>query len=241
VPVRVEGVSGAGHRRPAIIEEIIVSDQLIASLQQQIERLTADNLDLKNEAKQRRLKAKDLQQQNEKLQQQIVELSEGYEALEKSSQAEVAELQQRSEAQPHELQAEVDRLKGELRTRDHKAAFAKKAKAENVREDAVDDLWKVSGYEPEGDPDETRITEAIQGAVKVRPWLVAQQQAATSTTEKVNENGARVPTATPLTTGARPGPGAGRGVPDTDRPQTLTSRIDADFAKTKRSNPGRIA
>jgi hypothetical protein len=216
-----------------------VSEQLIASLQQQIERLTGENNDLKSEAKQRRLQAKELRTQNEKL-------AEGYNALEQqiaelqqASQAEIAELQQRSEAQPHELQAEVDRLKGELRTRDHKQAFHKAAKASNVREDAVDDLWKVSGYEPEGDPDETRITEAIQGAVKVRPWLVAQQQQQ-STTEKVN-GAERSATATPLTTGARPGPGAGRGVPDTDRPQTLTSRIDADFAKTKRSNPGRIA
>jgi septal ring factor EnvC (AmiA/AmiB activator) len=213
-----------------------MSEQLIANLQQQVERLTAENSDLKNEAKQRRLQAREYKQQNEKL-------AEGYQALEQqiaelqqTSEAEVAELRQRSEAEPHELQAEVDRLRGEIRTHAHKAAFAKQAKTHGVREEAVDDLWKVSGYEPEGDPDDARITETIQGAVKVRPWLVQQQ----SPTEKVN-GAERSATAAPVGSGARPGPGMGRGVPDTDRPQTLTSRIDADFSQTKRSNPGRIA
>lgn len=77
------------------------------------------------------------------------------------------------ESLPNELGAEVDRLKGELRTRDHRAKFGDLAREAKVRPDALGDLWDLSGYRAEADEiDEDAMRAAITKAVETRPYLL---------------------------------------------------------------------
>jgi hypothetical protein len=87
-------------------------------------------------------------------------------------------VQTQLDAQPGELRKEVERLKGEITTRDHRDAFGRAAKTfkgekgETIREDALDALWKLSGYKPEGDPDDAKLSEAIAAAVAAQPFVL---------------------------------------------------------------------
>lgn len=81
--------------------------------------------------------------------------------------------------QPDELRAEVERLQGELRTRDHRAVFEKVAAEARVRPDAIDDLYRISGYTPDSDtPDPNHIKSIIEDQVSRRAYLLAQEQTA---------------------------------------------------------------
>jgi chromosome segregation ATPase len=76
---------------------------------------------------------------------------------------------------PSELKAELEQVKGELRVDRHRAAFTKVATSHKVRSEALDDLWKLSGYNPETDlPDERQITSVVSETIKARPYLVAE-------------------------------------------------------------------
>lgn len=108
-------------------------------------------------------------------------------------------LKQKLTAAPSELQAQLEKLQGEVRTRNHKEAFAAVATELKVRPDALEDLWSLSGYKAETDTvDVEQIKGLVSTAVTARPYLI---QSATET----------VATAPPA---PKAGPGASRGIPD---------------------------
>ena len=82
------------------------------------------------------------------------------------------------DAQPGELRKTIEHLQGEIRTRDHRDAFYRHAKTwkgekgEVIRDDALDALWKLSGYTPEGDPDDAKLTEVITAAVAANGFIL---------------------------------------------------------------------
>lgn len=72
---------------------------------------------------------------------------------------------------PGDAAAEVERLKGELRTRDHRAAFDRLS-AGKLRPEALEAAWKLSGYAPDADDvDEAKLTEAIDSVLKANAFL----------------------------------------------------------------------
>jgi hypothetical protein len=88
-------------------------------------------------------------------------------------------LQSQLDAQPGELRKTIEKLQGDIRTRDHRDAFYRHAKGfrgekgETIREDALDALWKLSGYTPEGDaPDDAKLAEVIGAAVAAQPFVL---------------------------------------------------------------------
>lgn len=67
--------------------------------------------------------------------------------------------------------AELDRLKGELRTRDHRAVFDRLARERGCPDDALDFVFTSSGYKAETDaPDEAAIGAHLDGA-REKPGL----------------------------------------------------------------------
>lgn len=139
-----------------------MSEQLIATLQDQLRQLQAENLSLKTEAKERRIKGKKLQAENEKFAQFIEDLA-----------AERDDYKARLEAAPGDLQKKVDELTGQIRARAHRDKFNALAKSEDVtNERALEDLWTASGYRPESDePDEGALKAAIGKALQGRDYL----------------------------------------------------------------------
>lgn len=123
---------------------------------------------------------------------------------------------------PSEQIAELERLKGEIRLRDHKAAFEAQARTINVRQDAIDDLWKITNYSPTSDAiDNDQIKNLISQAVSSRPWLVESTQSDNPSDGMQNQiahQGANpAPVNNPLaaqTYSVAPGPGLSRGAQD---------------------------
>jgi hypothetical protein len=70
---------------------------------------------------------------------------------------------------PGSIEAELAELKREKADREHRSAFAKAAKALHVADGDVDDLFTLSGYKAEGDPDEKAIGEVLAKAKEARP------------------------------------------------------------------------
>lgn len=86
--------------------------------------------------------------------------------------SEYTDFKSRVETTPDQLAQEVDRLKGEIRVRDHRAAFEKLATAAKVRPEAIADLWALSKYTPETDlPDEKHLRGLIDDAKSTRGYL----------------------------------------------------------------------
>ena len=166
-----------------------MSDALISSLQKRVDELTSENASLKTEAKQRRLKAKSLAEENDQFRSLLEEVQTDRDGL-----------KAKADAKPGELQAELDRLKGEIRTRDHRDVFTRLAKDSGVTQPkALEDLWSLSGYKAETDtPDDKSITAAISTALQGRDWL--------KTAPPPDGGKTKVADATTL-----PGPGQGRG------------------------------
>ncbi len=177
-----------------------MSDVLIASLQQQIERLQAENATIRAEAKDRRIKGRALKEENDRYAAALTELADERDKYKLAI-----------EAEPHELQARVDEYKGKLRDRDHRDKFRELARAQGVTQDkAIDDLWSLSGYKAEADEvDDAKITAAISTALQGRDWLKA-----TPATEVANGKpaGSGTKSAQAADQATRtPGPGATRG------------------------------
>jgi len=75
------------------------------------------------------------------------------------------------ESAPGEAGKEVERLRGELRIRDHRAAFDRLA-AGKIKDNAYDAAWKLSEYTPESDEiDEAKLSETITSLVEANPFL----------------------------------------------------------------------
>ena len=109
---------------------------------------------------------------------------------------------QKLEAEPNDFVQEIDRLKGELRLRDHRDLFKKVAAGAEARPEAIEDLWRLSGYVPQSDDvDENRIKELVEEAKSTKPYLFQSRPADAGKNEGQ-------PAARP------PGPGLSRGVPD---------------------------
>lgn len=98
-------------------------------------------------------------------------------------------------------------LKTEVKTKEHKAAFGEVARSLKVRADALDDLWNLSGYQPESDePDPEHIKTALTSALETRSWLLEVD----------------TPAPKPLT----PGPGAARGHTQSNGQGFMVSKQD---------------
>lgn len=121
-------------------------------------------------------------------------------------------------SQPSEAQAEVERLRGEIRVRDHRAAFDRLAGERQVRAEAIGDLWGLSGYKAEADqPDEAAIGAAIDSALESRPWLRGTDSA-------------KPPGGAQTGTRPAPGPGADRGKPDSTSGGALLRIREEDYS-----------
>jgi hypothetical protein len=91
------------------------------------------------------------------------------------------------------LKTENEELRTKLRTTEHRKAFDKLAKARGVAEDALDDLWQLSGYQAAKD----EVDEAAIGT------LLDEQKAKPGRARLFGEV-AETPT-------SAPGPGRGQG------------------------------
>lgn len=191
---------------------------------------------LNRESAARRVKLRELKQSNEKFQRRIAELEAELEIAidERDTIAQgYEELEQQFNAAPDELRSEVERLQNEIRTRDHRAAFDRIAAESHVRPDAIEDIYRLSGYTPDSDvPDPEAIKSLIDDQVSRKPYLLQQEQ----TPVDPAQLGRR-----PSTARVEP-PSLGRGVP-ADRMSaglgfTKAQLKDVEFM---RLNQGRIA
>lgn len=162
-----------------------MSDELVKSLQGRLEALTTELGQLKAEAKDRRIKGKATREALEGRTRELEELRADRDAW-----------KTKAEASNPELTARVEELTGQIRARDHRAAFDKAAAAQGLRPDAVDAAWRLSGYQPAEDSiDPEAIAAAVRDTAAVNPFLLA-----TAATE------APATPATPATPAAPPAP-----------------------------------
>lgn len=155
----------------------------------------------------------------------------------KTAAAERDDLKTKLEADPDGLRAKVLELEGQIRTRAHRDAFGAAAgkfkgpNGETVVPSAVDALWTLSGYKPEGDQaDEAKLLKAIGDAVASNPFCLQAPDGA-------KDKGTAPPPAP-----RPPGPGLSRGAPETTTPpRDAKGQAEAAFAAIGRSNPYRIA
>ena len=106
---------------------------------------------------------------------------------------------------PEAHKARAEELQGKLRTLTHKAEFAKVAKAHGAREEAIDNLYQLSGYKADKDDVDTKSFESLLGTLKeTRGYAFAEAKA---------EGEGRVIEGAAGTHGQqfKPIPGAGRG------------------------------
>lgn len=110
----------------------------------------------------------------------------------------------KSVGDPEAHKARVTELEQKLRTVTHKAEFAKIAKAANAHEDAIDDLFALSGYTPaKDDVDAKALKELVESLKEKKGYAFAAEAAAEPATGRVSEV---------ITPGAKPIPGQGRGL-----------------------------
>ena len=215
-----------------------MSEALIASLQKRIDDLSTENTNLKSEAKDRRIA-------NGKLKKDLETATKSNETLTKERD----DLKTAAASGPKDLTDKIASLKGELLSRDHKAAFAGvkqfNVKGEDGKETAytlndgvtVDALWKHLDYKPEGDkPDEAAISGLLGGAVKSANYLF-KPAAADAATSEAGASQQPNPMAR-----REPGPGSGTRVlnpANSERP-SVAAIVDADWAKSGRTIAGRL-
>jgi hypothetical protein len=178
-----------------------VEEPLISALQEQIQRLQQENATIKAEAKDRRLKARALREENERFAAALEEVARERDEYKTAIQAE-----------PHELQAQVNEYRGKLRDRDHRDKFRELAAAAGVTHSkALDDLYALSGYKPEADEiDEPKLKAAISQALQGRDWLKSLAPAAGAANGQPGASGTQTGQQAGQAT-LQPGPGASRG------------------------------
>lgn len=214
-----------------------MSDAALSALQRRVDELVSENATLKSEAKTRRHKSNKLQDEVDRLTKELGTVT-----------AERDGLKTKVDAKPGELQAEIDRLQGELLSRDHRDAFAgvreftvkdkdgKDAKYTLNDGVAVEDLWTTLKYKAEGDkPDAAKITGLLQQAAASKPYLFKPAGEA----PKSDPGGSQQPSTTAR---REPGPGSGTRVttPVTGERPSTASIVQADFAKSGRTIPGKL-
>lgn len=72
-----------------------------------------------------------------------------------------------SAAEPDVQAQRIAELEAAIRDRNHFDKFAELAKVQKVKDKAIKDLWKVSGYAADGDPDEKKLA-ALVADLKIR-------------------------------------------------------------------------
>ena len=205
---------------------------LIRSLEARIAALEGENKKLSAEAAKRRQRGKELQEALDAVTAERDELAAGFDALD----AEHAEFKERSAQPESEKDQRIAELENQLRTRDHKETFRELAKKANVREDALNDLWDLSGYKAETDQaDEATLGELIAAKLKGRDYLLKPVETTTAAADAATPNAAAngVASAAITTPATKPGPGAVRTTSDTTPPaaRTAVDRVNAEFAK----------
>lgn len=186
-----------------------MSEELAKMLERQLSESRTELATVKAEARDRRIKSKKLAEENETLKKQA---DAGKSDLQKQIDALTAERdswKSKAEAAPSEIQQENERLTGELRTIKHRGAFEKVAKEQNIRPDAIEAAWKLSGYEADSDtPDEGKIRSVVGDAVKANPFLAQPA----GETLAAGPRGSQQPLRTSVDSGGRGAPVATSGV-----------------------------
>lgn len=181
-------------------------------LQKEIDRLKAENAKLTRELagvhedlKEVRGEARDRRHEGKKLAEQLDALAK-----------ERDQFKLKAEADPEGLKGQVNELTGKLRDVSHRTAFAKVAQDLKVSDPTkIADLYALSGYKAEADqPDEAKLVETIQTALKGRPYFLDTAAGAAQTAP----GGAGATTAQ---LGGKPGPGAERGQSVTSEGKSL--------------------
>jgi hypothetical protein len=135
--------------------------------------------------------------------------------------------------------ARVAALTGQLRELKHRTAFEKLAKGK-VRDEAVDDLYQLSGYKPEADdPDEAALGQLLTDQLAKRPLFAAPAPTEPAAPAAPARPGA--PTKGVVTTPVAAAGDSGRGAV-TSAPADLKTKVDVAYAATGRRTdvPGRI-
>lgn len=132
-------------------------------------------------------------------------------ALRRDLEAQAAEV---ARLKPLADGSRVGALESELATLKHRGRFDEAARAAGARPEALGDLYALSGYAPEGEPDEAKIKAAIDGQKASRSYLFGSTEDASA--------------AATSTTGA--GPGAGRGAGTSAPPARYTEAQLSDPA-----------
>lgn len=191
----------------------------VAAKDKRIDELTHELSETRSEARDRRL---ELREANKKL--------EDATATTAKVTTERDTLQKRIETDPNEWREKAVRLEGEIRSRDHRAAFDRLAKLANVDEANLDDLFVLSGYKPDGDVDDAKINTVIAEAVKTRPRMLKAADAAPTvpTGTPPAPRGAQ-PIATPPTTR---GPGIGPSAVPQPKANTTEQLVQNRAAKS---------
>ena len=157
-------------------------------LQSEIARLTAENVKLHSENKTHRLKRKRTNEENATLKTEF-----------DNARKQVEDLNNQVSSNPDEWRDKYETLRNQVTTDKHKTTFSKIAKELRVRDEAVEDLYSLSGYKVEGDePDETAIKGLIGGVVKAKPYMISPEE----------PQQAKVPA--PVKSSSTPGPGVAR-------------------------------
>jgi hypothetical protein len=181
-----------------------MSDELTAEIERlraENARLTKDLAGAHDDLKVVRAEARDRRHENKTLAQQLAELAtdrDGWKA--------------KAETDPAEWQEKLDAAHGTVRAMKHERAYEKVAKGLKVTDPAkFADLLKLAGHTPEGnEPDEVKIAETFQDALKGRPWLVDAESPKPAPGGATNAPGGAIG-ATTETKPAVPGPGSDRG------------------------------
>lgn len=177
-------------------EKNMSEDKATESLVEQIGRLNA-------ESAKRRVKAREFKNERDEIRLERDELKKQVDELARERDL----YRQKLESDPEELRRDVERLRSELRDRDHKDTFQKVATKAGVRPEAIDDLWRLSGYKAETDePNVEQMTELVESAKSARSYLF-QQPADAGKGDDARRQGEAHPV-------RAPGPGMSRGVPD---------------------------
>lgn len=108
----------------------------------------------------------------------------------------------------------VGALEAELATLKHRGRFDTVARDAGARPEALDDLYKLSGYQAEGEPDDGKIKAAIDAQKTGRAYLFGSVEDASAGVERP----------------AQPGPGSGRGAGTSAPPARYTEAQLSDPA-----------
>jgi hypothetical protein len=212
-----------------------MSEALIASLQQRVTDLQAENGRLKAESIERRKRLKALTEEHATLQDVVTDLTR-----------ERDDWKAKAEAAPGQQSEEIRRLTRELTERDHLDAFRSlygqefeagegddKQKFKLNDKVAVGKLMSLIGHKAEGPPDAEKIKAAVLAARESDPYLFSPLEVATASSDPRGSQ-------TLPTKPAGPGLNRGANASGEAQKQTVAQQMDAVFARTGRTDPFKL-